>query len=183
MISAVAQTLGRILAKETSLASSEAISFNFPRTNQPIASELILYFYDIRAISGLILPLTQPNIKNSVATVAKLHLSSNQTQLKKIKWFEVLFLLSASDHTNLGSQQLLSEALTVLLRHELLSEQLLAPILQGYGDLPLVVHRQQNLVGLWQALAVPFRPALYFKVIAPLKLSTAEIKTSCKLAS
>lgn len=183
MISAVAQTLGRILAEETSLASLEAVSFNFPRVNEPTSSKLILYFYDIRATSGQILPIVQPTVKSSVGAAPKLYLSSNQAQEKETKWFEVLFLLSVNDHTNLGSQRLLSEALTVLLRHEWLSEQLLAPVLRGHGDLPLVVHQQQNLLALWQALAVPFRPALYFKVIAPLKFSTAQIKTPFKLAS
>lgn len=182
MISAVAQTLGRILAEETSLTSLEAISFNFPRANESDSSQLILYFYDIRAISGQILRIVQPTVSNSLVA-PNLSLSSNQAQLKQTKWFEVLFLLSVNEQTTLGSQRLLSEALTVLLRHESLSEQLLAPMLQGYGDLSLVVHSQQNLVDLWQALAVPFRPAIYFKVIAPLKFTTAQIKTPFRLAS
>ena len=162
MISAVAQTLGKILADETSVGSLEAISFNFPQTDLDNCPELILYFYKVQ-------PISQELEKTELLESFKFHNSKSSETL----WFDIFFLLSTEDRTTLGRQRLLSEALGVLLRHDWVDEQLLAPVLRGYGSLPLVVHQPQDLVAFWQVLGVPFRPALYLSVTAPLRLSSS----------
>lgn len=172
MISAVAQTLGKILADETSVGSSEAISFNFPRADDNNCPELILYFYKVQPIF--------PELRQTELFESFKFPNSNSS---KTLWCDVFFLLSAEDFTTLGKQRLLSEALAVLLRHDWLDEHLLAPVLRGYGSLPLVVHQPQDLVAFWQVLGIPFRPALYLSVTAPLRLSSSRIKTPLKLAS
>ena len=172
MISAVAQTLGKILADETSVGSLEAISFNFPQPDRNNCPELILYFYKVQPISQ--------EFKSAELLESFKFPNSNSSETL---WFDIYFLLSTEDCTTLGRQRLLSEALAVLLRHDWLDEQLLAPVLRGYGSLPLVVHQPQDLCAFWQVLGVPFRPTLYLSVTAPLRLSSSRIKNPLKLAS
>ncbi len=172
MISAVAQTLGRILADETSVGNSEAISFNFPQTGKGDWFQFVLYFYKIQPISSAI-------EKSGLFKPRK----SFDSYSSEILWFDIFFLISAEDPTALGKQRLLSEALGVLLRHQWLEEQLLAPTLRGCGSLPLIIHQPQNPTALWQVLEVPYRPALYLSVTAPLRLNYSQIDASLKLVS
>ncbi|MBE9126979.1 DUF4255 domain-containing protein [Coleofasciculus sp. LEGE 07092] len=84
-------------------------------------------------------------------------------------WFDVSFVVTCWDYTALGEQYPFSEALTLLLCHPLLPEGLLAPALRGYGMLPIEVSTSRliDAVALWNALEVPFRPALYVTVTVP----------------
>lgn len=172
MISDVAQTLGRILADGTSVENPEAISFNFPRTGKGDYFQFVLYFYKIQPI--------HPEREKSQLFKPRKPFDSNQSG---ILWFDIFFLLSAEDRTALGKQRLLSEALGVLLRHKWLEEQLLAPTLKGCGSLPLMIHQPEDLTSLWQVLEVPYRPALYLSVTAPLRLNSSRIDAPLKLAS
>lgn len=72
-------------------------------------------------------------------------------------------MLTAWDRTTLGEHHLLSEALSLLLRHRSLQEEFLASELRGYGNLSMTVSVDPPVeVGsLWNALSVPLRPALY----------------------
>ena len=166
MIPAVAQTLAEILAGGTSLNSTEQIDFKHPGMQQDLKPALNLYCYDIRE-------------NNQVQHLGR-HLESQYTQSKPPStavhrlalWFDVSFLISAWDGTALGEQRLLSEALTLLLRHRLLPEELLAPALRGYGSLSVTVSSVElmDAVSLWQALGTPLRPALYVTVTTPFQL-------------
>jgi hypothetical protein len=166
MIPAVAQTLAKILAGGTSLISTEQIDFNHPGWRQNTGSGLNLYCYDLR-------------INNQVHHSAQQGKSASQQGKPQetrrngsAKWFDVSFLVSAWDDTALGEQRLLSEALMLLLPHHLLTEELLAPVLRGYGNLPMTVTtvHPSDTAALWSALGVPLRPALYLTVTTPFHL-------------
>jgi hypothetical protein len=85
-------------------------------------------------------------------------------------WFDVSILLTAWDRTALGEHYLISEALSLLLRHRSIQEQFLAPELRRYGNLSMSVALEPPIeVGsLWSALNVPLRPALYLTVAVPI---------------
>ncbi|OLP16633.1 hypothetical protein BST81_19530 [Leptolyngbya sp. 'hensonii'] len=159
MIPAVARTLANILAKGTSLSSTEHIDLNPPGPRVTGRSGLTLYCYDVCKSS-------QVHAESLVPSIEKTQLTNEQYLLQ---WFDVSFLVSAWDYTVLGEQQLLSEALTSLVGHPSLPEEMLAPELRGHGDLPLVISLQPaiNPVMLWTSLGVPLRPALYVTVSIP----------------
>lgn len=168
MIPAVAQTLAKILAGGTSLISTEQIDFNHPGWRKNTEPGLNLYCYDLRANSQVQQSKRQEDFSN--------HQSKSQVTTGNCvtTWFDVSFLVSAWDHTALGEQRLLSEALMRLLHHHYLKEELLAPELRGYGSLPLIVCAVHPIdtAALWSALGVPLRPALYVTMTIPFNLQT-----------
>ena len=97
----------------------------------------------------------------------------NQTALiAPTQWSDVSFVITANDYTSLGKQRLLSEAFMLLSSHRILKEELLASVLQGYGNLQLTISNfaTGDTIALWNALGVPFRPALYVTLTIPLNL-------------
>ncbi len=163
MIPAAAQTLAEILSSGTSLVSTEQIDFDHPGRRQNLRPGLNLYCYDLRE---------NDTIQYTSQLAQGMNLQAQPDSLLKNRhprWFDVAFLVSAWDFTALGEQHLLSEALTLLLPHRLLREDLLVPALRGYGNLPMTVSADLaiNTVALWSALGVPLRPALYVTVTIP----------------
>lgn len=177
MLPAVAQTLAEILTGGTALISTEQIDFNHPGLRQDVRPALNLYCYNIRENYQVQHSQQQRESRSS----------RNQRPTPEncqAMWFDVSFIVSAWDCTVLGEQHLLSEALTLLLRHRWLKEELLAPTLRGYGSLSINISAVKHLDAavLWNALGVRLRPALYVTVTAPLRLSCdasgLEVKTT-----
>lgn len=168
MITAVSQTLAEILAVGSSLISTEQIDFNHPGMQQQGEPRINLYCYDLRENQQM----QQSPLETEITP------NDNNSPL----WFDVSFLVTAWDCTGLGEQQLLSEALRLLLRYRFLPEKLLAPALQGYGLLPIRVSACESLdtVVFWKALAVPLRPALYVTVTVPLERQDQEFSVCNK---
>jgi hypothetical protein len=164
MLTSILQTLAELLAGGTTLTSTEQIDFSHPadlkdRSAGPL---LNLYLYDIRESKH------QRSSKQVAGHIAESN-CSNTIVACPANWFDVSILLTASDRTTLGGHHLLSEALSLLLRHHLLREEFLAPNLRGQGNLSLTVSLDPpiEIGGLWSALAVPLRPALYLTVAVP----------------
>lgn len=176
MIPAVTQTLASLLADETSLTGTEQIDFNPPGRCQGVRPRLNLYCYDLRqSLSGH--PSFQCRVhqasQNSLPPGCTTSLAAYPVESADPIWFDLSFLISAWDWTELGEQRLLSEALTLLLRHRLLGEDRLAPALSGWGKLSVSVSRVPlgEIAALWQALGAPLRPALYVTVTVPVPAS------------
>ena len=164
MLTSILQTLAELLAGGTTLTSTEQIDFSHPadlkdRSAGPL---LNLYLYDIRESKH------QRSSKQVAGHIAKSNCSDTIVACPT-SWFDVSILLTASDRTTLGGHHLLSEALSLLLRHHLLREEFLAPNLRGHGNLSLIVSLEPpiEIGGLWSALAVPLRPAVYITVAVP----------------
>ncbi|MBD2742218.1 Pvc16 family protein [Coleofasciculus sp. FACHB-1120] len=157
MIPATAQTLAEILAEGISLLSTEQIDFNHPGRREDVRPVLNLFCYNIGENSQVDHRINQE--KPHPPTFGKY----------SPLWFDISFLVSAWDHTALGEQRLLSEALMLLLRYRWLPEELLAPSLRGYGSLSMTISAVGliDAVALWRALGVPLRPALYVTVTVP----------------
>jgi hypothetical protein len=166
MIPAIAQTLAKILARGTSLISTEQIDFNHPGWQKNTEPGLSLYCYDLRANSQV------QQSEQQVESSHNLQQPRVTTANISTTWFDVSFLVSASAYTALAEQRLLSEALMLLLHHPYLKEELLAPELRGYGSLLLSVStvHSTDTAALWRALGVPLRPALYVTVTIPFDL-------------
>lgn len=158
MITAVTQTLVAILAESSSLIGTEQIDFNHPGIEQYQASRLNLYCYDLR--------------ENKLMRHNQSQTADTCDDNGSLIWFDVSFLITAWDSTALGEQQLLSEALTLLLRYRFLPEPLLASALRGQKRLPIKVSADDliDTVAFWTALGVPLRPALHVTVTAPIEL-------------
>ncbi|OKH50458.1 hypothetical protein NIES2101_19175 [Calothrix sp. HK-06] len=165
MLISLLQTLAEILAGGTSLNSTEQVDFSRPgsRRDEVTGATLNLYFYDIRESkqvqhSGRQIDRNTRDGRFQPATVSW-----------PPSWFDVSLLLTTWDSTSLGEHRLLTEALTLLLRHRSLREEFLSPELRGYGNLSMSVSQEPPVeVGsLWSALSVPLRPALYLTVTVP----------------
>jgi hypothetical protein len=185
MISAVTQTLASLLADETSLTGTEQIDFDHPATRRCDRPRLNLFCYDLRQCNGTSpdgAGHSRPSFQHRVyraSQVAKCQasLTAKAGSLpdtaflpnKEPFWFDISFILSAWDWTELGEQRLLSEALSLLLHHRLLREDRLVPALWGWGGVSLQVSTVPlgDIAVLWQALGAPLRPALYITVRAP----------------
>jgi hypothetical protein len=157
MISAIAQTLAEILSSEISLIHKEQIYFNHPGTSSLPGLRLNLYCYDLRE-HGVAQVVGYPNASEPV--------SSESSPPKSV---DVSFLISVWDSTALSEQHLISEVLTLLLRHHFLPEASLAPVLRHRGLLPMRVSGQdlRETTQLWQALGVPLRPSVQVIVTVP----------------
>lgn len=164
MLIFVLQTLAEILAGGTSLSSTTQIDFGHPSNRREEATEPILniYVYDIRESKQL---------QHSGRQLERNRTGSGKTATVSWPptWFDISLLLTAWDKTTLGEHHLLTEALTVLLRHRSLSEEFLVPELRGYGNLSMSVSLEPAIeVGsLWSALTVPLRAALFLTVTVP----------------
>lgn len=187
MISAVTQTLALLLADETSLTGTEQIDFDSPATRRSVRPRLNLYCYDLRqcdrtahAAWSVRSHAAFQHRVHQASQVAKCQVSpSNETTplserlsvspSTDVIWFDISFIVSAWDWTELGEQRLLSEALALLLRHPLLREDRLVPALWGWGAVSIRVGTVAfgDVTALWQALGAPLRPALYVTVTAP----------------
>jgi hypothetical protein len=165
MLISLLQTLAEILAGGTSLTSTEQIDFSRPgsRRDEVTGATLNLYFYDIRESKQM-----QHSGRQIERNVAQGRFQP-ATVTWPPSWFDVSLLLTTWDSTSLGEHRLLSEALTLLLRHRSLREEFLSTELRGYGNLSMSVSQDPPVeVGsLWSALSVPLRPALYLTVTVP----------------
>lgn len=164
MLIFVLQTLAEILAGGTSLTSTMQIDFGHPSNRREEATEPILnaYIYDIRESKQL---------QHSGRQLERNQTGSRQTANVSWPptWFEISVLLTAWDKTAFGEHHLLTEALTVLLRHRSLKEEFLVSELRGYGNLSMSVSLEPAIeVGsLWSALTVPLRAALFLTITVP----------------
>ncbi|GAA6616011.1 Pvc16 family protein [Scytonema sp. NUACC26] len=173
MLISLLHTLSSILAGGTSLNSTEQIDFSRPGSRRDESSGPVvnLYFYDIRE---------SKQVQHSGRQVER---KVTQSGLQPVSvtwppsWFDVSLMLTAWDSTTLGEHRLLTEALTLLLRHRSLREEFLAPELRGYGNLSLAVsvESQVEVGSLWSALNVPLRPALYITVTVPFEPQSTSI--------
>jgi Pvc16 N-terminal domain/CarboxypepD_reg-like domain len=164
MLIFVLQTLAGILAGGTSLTSTEQIDFSHPsnRKDEGAGATLNLYIYDIRE---------SKQMQHSGRQVERrLTRTLQPTGVNwSPSWFDISMLLTVWDRTTLGEHHLMSEAITVLLRHRLLREEFLVSELRGYGNLNMTVSLEPQIeVGsLWSALTIPLRPALHLMVTVP----------------
>ncbi|MEH2393631.1 MAG: Pvc16 family protein [Nostoc sp.] len=160
----VLQTLAEILAGGTSLTSTEQIDFSHPSTRREEGAgpTLNLYIYDIRHSKQ-----AQQAGRQVERNITR-HLQSGAVNWEPT-WFDISVVLTAWDRTTLGEHHFLSEALTVLLRHQALEEEFLVPELRGYGSLRMVIGIQPSLEigGIWGALHVPLRSAIYLTISVP----------------
>ncbi|MEB3292718.1 MAG: Pvc16 family protein [Synechococcales bacterium] len=87
------------------------------------------------------------------------------------QWLDLIFLVSAIDHTVLAEQHLLSEMVTVLSGYQSLPEQVLMPELRGLGALPIQVSNQTvpETLLLWQVLQTPLRLSLQVTLTVPIR--------------
>ncbi len=170
MLIYVLQTLAEILAGGTSLNSTEQIDFSHPsnRKEEAAGPTLNLYIYDIRESKQMQHSGRQVERKITRALQpAPINWSPN--------WFDISILLTAWDRTTLGECHIISEAITVLLRHRLLREEFLVSGLRGYGNLNMTVSLEPQVEAgaLWSALTTPLRPALYLMVTIPFEAEKA----------
>jgi Pvc16 N-terminal domain len=158
------QTLAEILAGGTSLPSTKQIDFGHPSNRREEATEPILnvYVYDIRESKQLQHSGRQLE-RNKTGSMQSATVGWPPT------WFDISLLLTAWDKSTLGEHHLLTEALTVLLRHRSLREEFLLAELRGYGNLSMTVSLEPaiEIGSLWSALTVPLRPALFVTVTIP----------------
>ncbi|MBW4501585.1 MAG: DUF4255 domain-containing protein [Scytonema hyalinum WJT4-NPBG1] len=172
MLIFVLQNIAEILAGGTSLTSTEQIEFSHPsnRSEEGGGPTLNLYIYDIRESKQL---------QHSGRQVERKLTRGLQpaTVSWTPHWFDVSLLLTAWDRTALGEHHLLSEALTLLLRHRSLREEFLIPELRGYGNLTMTVAVEPTIeVGsLWSALTIPLRPALYLTMTVPIEAQSTSV--------
>lgn len=164
MLIFVLQTLAEILAGGTSLTSTEQIDFSHPSNHKEegVGPTLNLYVYDIRE---------SKQMQHSGRQVERKLTQTLQSAPVKWfpTWFDISILLTTWDRTAFGEYHLISEAITVLLRHRLLREEFLVSELRGYGNLNMTVSVEPQLEAgsLWSALTIPLRPALYLMVTVP----------------
>ena len=177
MIPAVAQTLANVLSGDTSSINQGHIDFDPPSLMRGKGAALNIYCYHLRESSYR--PLSEAVAVSSGQRRLERDRSSfppTPSSLDAAKWFDVSFLVSAQDQTALGSQQLLSEALTQLLRYRFLPAQMLAPALRGQGSLPIQISTRQfsEATPLWKSLGVPPRPSFHVTVSVPFPVQDME---------
>ncbi len=164
MLIFVLQTLAEILAGGTSLTSTKQIDFGHPSNRREEATEPILniYVYDIRESKQL---------QHSGRQLERNRTGASPTAIVgwTPTWMDISMLLTAWDKTTLGEHHLLTEALTLLLRHRSLREEFLLPELRGYGNLSMTVSLDPaiEIGSLWSALTVPLRSAVFLTVTVP----------------
>jgi Pvc16 N-terminal domain len=175
MLIFVLQTLAEILAGGTSLTSTKQIDFGHPSNRREEATEPILniYVYDIRESKQL---------QHSGRQLERNRTGAGPTAIVgwAPTWLDISMLLTAWDKTTLGEHHLLTEALTLLLRHRSLREEFLLPELRGYGNLSMTVSLDPaiEIGSLWSALTVPLRAALFLTVTVPFE---AQAKSTASL--
>ncbi|MDX2228481.1 MAG: Pvc16 family protein [Leptolyngbyaceae cyanobacterium bins.349] len=143
MISAASQTLAELLTQELAQISQEQISFEHPRLWQKDKPGLNLYCYHVQEVDCVT--------------------NSNQ------RWFELTFLISATDYTSLGEQSLLSNVLMRLSQYPSLPEAVLDQSLRGFGAVGMRVFTQALAedVQFWAVLRTPLQLALHVTLTVP----------------
>jgi hypothetical protein len=164
MLNSILQTLAETLAGGTRLNSTEQIDFSHPSSliESVRGSSLNLYLYDVRSSKQM------PNTGRTVER--RIEGGRQVANVRKApSWFDVSILITARDRTVFGEHRLLTEALSLLMRHTSLREEFLAPELRGNGDLSLSVTNDPpiDVGGLWGALSATLRPAIYLTVTVP----------------
>ncbi len=169
MISAIDQTLAKILASSTSLSGTAKIGFHLPGLESAIKPRVDLYCHRLRDRS----PFQPANPRKASAPNCdeQSAISGNNS----LAWFDVSFLVSAWDYTALGKQSLLSTTLALLLWQRLLQAELPAPELRGYGSLFVKIAAvfPTDTATLLKLPGVPFRQALPVTVTIPFDLNKA----------
>lgn len=143
MIAATSRMLANLLSRELAQISQEDISFEHPRIQQSHKPGLNLYCYHVQEVES-----------NRVASC---------------RWFELTFLISVTDHTRLGEQNLLSDVFTMLSQYEQLPNTFLDRTLQGYGSVRMRICNQaltENIL-LWTVLHAPLQSALHVTLTVP----------------
>ncbi|MEM7769442.1 MAG: Pvc16 family protein [Cyanobacteria bacterium P01_A01_bin.37] len=160
MLPAVSQTLANILVHDTSLNSTECISFNPPGEKLTGCPGFHIYCYSV-----------SERMPDHMAETHHPFISHSDNSDDSLHWFDICFVIIAQDHTALGTHQLLSEALRSFLKHRFLDEEYLVPELQGFGKLSITITPNSIIHPsiLWQSLGVPIRPALYVTVTVPMR--------------
>lgn len=143
MISAVSQTLAELLTQELAQISQGQISFEHPRLWQKNKPGLNLYCYHVQEV--------------------------DRAKSSNCRWFELTFLISATDHTSLGEQHLLSDVLIMLSRYSSLPDAVLDQTLRGCGAVGMRVVTQAPAedVQFWSVLCTPFQLALHVTLTVP----------------
>jgi hypothetical protein len=143
MISEASQTLAGLLTQELAQISQEQISFEHPRLWQKDKPGLNLYCYHIQEVDC---------VNNS-----------------DCRWFELTFLISATDHTCLGAQCLLSNVLARLLQYQSLPDAVLGRTLRGCEAVGMRVFTQALAedVQFWSVLSTPLQLALHVTLTIP----------------
>jgi hypothetical protein len=146
MISAATQTLAEFFAKSLARLGRGDISFDHPQVFRSQGPCLNLYCYRIQGCP-------QPA----------------GADVQDCRWFNLTFLVSASDHTSLGEQNLLSEVLETLQRSPCLPDQVIEPCLRGQGALAVRVSTQAAIddLLLWKVLQTPLKLALHVTMTVP----------------
>lgn len=154
MIAAASQTLAELLAQGITQVSPEQISFAHPRLWQKDKPGLNLYCYQIQ--------------------------EAEVTKPLNCRWFDLTFLVSVTDHTHLGEQNLLSEALGTLSQYSLLPPTVLDRSLQGYGAVQIKVFTQSTAESIlfWAVLSAPFQLALHVTLTVPYPLPSQAVLVS-----
>lgn len=164
MITAVAQTLADLLTRDSPLLSTVQIDLSHPSKRVDVRPALSLYLYDLRKS-------TDEDDSNVIERVGKDGHKNKPVQAltnPSVFWFDLSYIIIPWDWTNLGQQRLLSEVIQLLLSHQTLRENSLAPELQGYGDLSIrVASLIPDVPALWNALKLPLQPALYITIKTP----------------
>lgn len=154
MISAASQTLAGLLAQGLSQIAPEHISFAHPRMWQKDKPGLNLYCYHVQ--------------------------ETDLTQSSGCRWYDLTFLISATDYTNLGEQNLLSDALVMLSQYQRLPDAVLDRTLQGHGSVQMRVFTQAPAESIlfWNVLCAPFQLALHVTLTVPYHLPSQAVLTS-----
>jgi hypothetical protein len=172
MIPAVAQTLADFLASGMPLISTELIGFEHPSYQLGQYPSLNLYLYGIHPNQK------RAQRKRDCMWNAYVGDPRQRSSLDQSVWFDTAFLLTVQDHTAMGKQHLISEALSHLLQHQYLPNHILSPSLQGHGFIPIKVANVHQNVNFWEALGIPIQPALHITVTIPF----AVVKDSISLS-
>jgi hypothetical protein len=143
MISAASQTLAELLTQELAQISQEQISFEHPRLQPKAKPGLNLYCYHVQEVD---------RVKSSSG-----------------RWFELTFLISATDYTSLGEQHLLSNVLVMLSQYSSLPEAVLDRTLRGQGSVGMRVFTPALTedVKFWAVLCTPLQLALHVTLTVP----------------
>jgi hypothetical protein len=164
MLPAIAQAIANVLVAGTSLTSTEQIDFGHPGYDRGQKPGLTLYLYEIQ----------ETNLSHHCTQLLELHHElASPEQKPKLRWFNIVFVLIAWDHTTLGEQRLLSETLTLLLHYQTIPAEFLPPLLQKIGALPMQVAPLSltNTNTFWNVIGIPLCPALRLTVTTPFPLA------------
>ena len=173
MIPAATRTLASFITASGngSTISEECISFEHPQIQPLFKPNLNLYCYYLQPSRWVFHEAVKPvKLRNIVGqTFNSSDFSVDWLSNQPCQWFDLTFLVSATDHTVLGEQQLLSEVLTLLANHPFLPERCLAPALRGKGQLPIQVSTMAAMdpLMLWQVLRTPLHLALHVTLTIP----------------